>query len=387
MSKRGENIYKRKDGRWEGRLLQEDGNYKYIYGKSYREVKNKKGCIQEEKDSKAEKSIIKKTQASTLFEDWIREDVSGKVKPSTFESYYYCVNKYIIPIFQKTGNDRITDQSIAQFLEIINCNESLAQSTKNKIITIFKIALEGALQKNGQKYIPEVTNAGKRFQRSSAPLEVFSVKEQYRIEQVIRQQGDIRALGVLICFYTGIRLGEVCALKWGNIDFDRGTMMIENSIVRTKNFQECNEKTKTKLEVNSPKSLSSLRSIPLPEFLLDQMKASRCADNTFVLSGKGKPIDPRTFQREFKMILKEAGVRDRKLHAIRHTFATRALEAGVDVKTLSELMGHANATITLRVYAHSLMEQKIVAINRIGEYCLRSINSKGCAVNSAVKSY
>jgi len=384
MSKRGENIYKRKDGRWEGRLLQEDGSYKYIYGKSYREVKNKKSGIQEEKENKAEKSIAKKTQASILFEQWIREDVSGKVKPSTLESYYYCVKNYIIPVFQKMGNDRITDQTIGQFVEYISCDESLAQSTKNKIISIFKIALEGVLQRNGENYLPEIVAPSKRSD-SSAPLEVFSSKEQYRIEQVVRKQENVRALGVLICFYTGIRLGEICALKWGNIDFDSGTMMIENSISRTKNFQESDQQAKTKLVVSSPKSLSSFRRIPLPDFLLNQMKVFRHADSTFVLSSKGKPIDPRTFQREFKMILNQANVKNRKLHAIRHTFATRALEAGVDVKTLSELMGHSNANITLRVYAHSLMEQKIVAINRIGEYCLRNINPQVSAVNSAVK--
>ena len=384
MSKRGENIYKRKDGRWEGRLLLADGKYKYIYGKSYREVKNKKSGIPEGREYTAEKSIVNGTQASALFERWMKEDVSGKVKSSTFESYYYCLKKYIIPFFKKKGNDRITDQSISQFLEYINCNDNLAQSTKNKTISIFKIALGGALQKIGQHYSSDKTNLGKRSNFSS-PLDVFSSKEQYQIEEVVRQLKNVRALGVLICFYTGIRLGEVCALKWGNIDFDSKTMLIESSIVRTKNFQEDINKTKTTLVVSSPKSPSSFRRIPLPDFLLNEMKVFQRVESKFVLSGTERPMDPRTFQREFKMILSKAKVKDRKLHAIRHTFATRALEAGVDVKTLSELMGHSNANITLRVYAHSLMEHKILAINRIGEYCLNNFYPPTIAVNSAVK--
>ncbi|WP_341540169.1 site-specific integrase [Hydrogenispora ethanolica] len=198
--------------------------------------------------------------------------------------------------------------------------------------------------------------------------QVFSIKEQRLVENAALDFGDRRELGILLCFYTGIRLGELCALKWSDIDMEAGTMSIMRTVSRTKNFLQ--DKNKTALLIGAPKSQKSVRKIPLPDFLLklsDEWKLSTANENCYLLSDSQTPIDPRTYQKLYKKVLANAGVKDRKFHAIRHTFATRALELGVDIKTLSEILGHSNVSITLNIYAHSLMEQKRIAIDKLNE--------------------
>ena len=177
-----------------------------------------------------------------------------------------------------------------------------------------------------------------------------------------------------MCFYTGIRLGELCALKWKDLDLETGTLSVNRTVSRVRNLEDGEDKTM--LFVGSPKSRKSLRKIPLPEFLLQRLKAKRGEfdEEDYIYSGNQQPYDPRRFQKLYKRILNQAGVTDRKFHAIRHTFATRALELGVDIKTISELLGHSSVSITLNIYAHSLMEQKKAAIEKFND--LYEFNAK-----------
>jgi integrase len=192
------------------------------------------------------------------------------------------------------------------------------------------------------------------------------MKEQRILEQAAFMSPDKRALGIILCFYTGIRLGELCALRWRDIDLEAGTMYIGNTVSRIRNFQSV--ESKTMLHIGTPKSKTSTRKIPLPGFLLElakELKPGIKSEEHFILSNKNTPFEPRVYQKLYKRILKDTGIKDRKFHAIRHTFATRALEVGVDIKTLSEILGHSNVTITLNIYAHSLMEQKKAAIEKL----------------------
>lgn len=364
MARRGENIYKRKDGRWEARLLIEKGKYRYFYGKTYKDAKLKMRLFQENAKLHKEKQAEQKTNAYLLLEGWLQKQVTLKnVKPLTYESYYHCMNKHILPFFQNEQTNKITMDTVSQFTKTLGENELLADTSKKKIFTIFKIALKEILKDelNSASILATV----KPPKLETREVEIFSIKEQRCLEACALQSQDQRALGIILCLYTGIRLGELCALTWGDIDWESGFMSITKTVSRVKTFKQ--DSKKTELIVGTPKSRNSMRKIPVPEFLLKLVKQRNLweeNEDAFVLSGKETPIDPRIFQKLYKKLIKEANLRDRKFHAIRHTFATRGLELGVDIKTISEILGHSNVSITLNIYAHSLIEQKKAAMEK-----------------------
>lgn len=365
MPRKGENIYKRKDGRWEGRSLQSNGKYRYFYASTYREVRAKMKEAWQERENERKVTIQLPTNPGEVFQRWLAETVSGRVKPSTYESYYHCIHGYVIPYFKSLENQPMSQSSVCGFVKYIFENTSISQAYKRKIISVFKMSIREIYKDfpNQSKLLEAaVLPTGKIHQE----VEVFTIKEQRMLEHAAFMSPDKKALGIILCFYTGIRLGELCALRWRDFDLEAGTMSIGNTVSRIRNFKP--NGSKTLLHVGTPKSKTSARKIPLPRFLLElarEQKPGIKSEDHFVLSNKNTPFEPRVYQKLYKRILKEAGIKDRKFHAIRHTFATRALEVGVDIKTLSEILGHSNVTITLNIYAHSLMEQKKAAIEKL----------------------
>lgn len=364
MPRRGENIYKRKDGRWEGRILRPGGKYQYVYAATYKEVKEKKKSLQEAVERSLPLNTDTIHNGAKAFTAWLHGDLMNRVKPSTYESYYRCITKYVIPFYQEKGHEQISVQTTMDFSNRLNNCEDISVSYSRKILTIYKTALHDLLK--GTSECGPVLNGVSMPRNISNEVQVFSVKEQRMIEKSIIESPDKRSIGILLCFYTGIRLGEVCGLKWGDIDFEAGAMVVTRTVSRVKNFKETGKKTI--LSIGMPKSIHSIRKIPLPDFLLDlalKHKMDASDDNCFVLSNEEYPLEPRTYQKLFQTILRHSGVKSRKFHAIRHTFATRALELGVDIKTLSEILGHSNVSITLNIYAHSMFEQKKKAIEKL----------------------
>lgn len=380
MARRGENIYKRKDGRWEGRSLNKSGKYHYFYAKTYKEVKEK---MKDFKEDKEKVKSIKYNNASEQFLTWLTGDVSSRVKPSTYESYYSCVYKHIIPFFMKSEHNCIEKNSVSGFVTYIREDVLIAETSKKKILAIFKIALKEILKTSPQLH--ELLELVKLPSTDYGEVQVFTSKEQRTIEQGALNAKDACSIGVILCFYTGIRLGELCALKWSDIDFESGTMSILRTVSRIRVFDS--KENKTTLHVGLPKSRKSIRKIPLPEFLLNLLTSSSLytGNNTcFIFTGNEDPYNPRRFQKMFKKILRDNHIVDRKFHAIRHTFATRALELGVDIKTVSELLGHSGVSITLNVYAHSLMEHKKAAINKFNDLYIMNAENAKLAVNYPV---
>lgn len=384
MPRRGENIYKRRDGRWEGRILKQDGKYLYFYGKSYKELKEKMKKNTEDKPNKNINQINQSITAQMLFQTWLEEHVAQKVKPTTYESYYHCIHKYVLPYFRQPENEHITKDSVQGFVQILQEDTSIAQTSKARVLSIFKAALKHILQNSQESfYLVELVKFPKVYYKE---VQVFTMNEQRLMEYEVLRSKDQRALGIIICFYTGIRLGELCALKWSDIDMETGIMSVNRTVSRIKTFQE--EGNKTELFVGTPKSRKSFRKIPLPSFLLKILMESRStstSEESYVLTDKDVPIDPRVYQKFFKRVLQNAGVKERKFHAIRHTFATRALELGVDIKTLSEILGHSSVGITLNIYAHSLMDQKKIAIDKFNDMHLTNMNGALIAVTKSVK--
>jgi len=366
MPRRGENVYKRKDGRWEGRVLESGGKYKYVYAKTYKEVKARQRNYEDySKELNKQKSNTSKNTAE-LFQSWMVCSLSKRVKPSTYESYYWCTTKYIIPFFSRPGNECLSKLTVTQFVNAIRENPALSVSYQRKIVTIFKLAIKEILadSPNQLDLLQNIKSTG----AAGTPIQAYSVIEQQQIEKTALSSDDSRALGIVLCFYTGIRLGELCALKWSDIDFEAGTLSISKTVSRIKTFNP--EKQKTALIVGTPKSQKSVRKIPLPAFLLrqlNQLESGTRERNNFIFSHNTIPADPRSYQRFYKQLVLKAGVEYRKFHVIRHSFATRALEIGIDIKTLSEILGHSNVSITLNVYAHSLLEQKKIAIDKLND--------------------
>lgn len=163
-------------------------------------------------------------------------------------------------------------------------------------------------------------------------------------------------IGIWISLYAGLRIGEICALRWSDICFDTAILTVNGTQARTENG----------VEITSPKSRTSRREIPIPKVLFEKLKTmpKNCE---FILSKNGKSVDVRTYRRYFKRLLQKANLPDIKYHALRHTFSTRALEVGMDYKTLSEILGHSSVGITLDLYAHSLKEHKQKQMNKLDE--------------------
>ena len=385
MPRRGENIYKRKDGRWESRIPKPEGKYQYIYAKTYREVKEKKKSCQEQIKLCETKPSEGIDNAAELFESWLNNGVLNQVKPSTYGNYYCSMKKYVIPFFLGAGNERITESSVTRFVKSIKGNNSLAESSKGKILMVFKTALRQILK--GAADCSSILELIKLPKTENTPVQVFSIKEQRLVEYEALHSENMAAHGIVLCFYTGIRLGELCALKWSDIDFEAGIMSVSRTVSRVKNLKR--DGNKTILLIGTPKSKKSVRKIPLPNFMLKhsaEFKTRYANENDYVISGTDTPIDPRTYQKLYKKIIESAGIQYRKFHAIRHTFATRALEVGIDIKTLSDILGHANVSITLNIYTHSLMEQKKIAMDKLNNMHITYMNSTPLAVTNSVVS-
>lgn len=171
------------------------------------------------------------------------------------------------------------------------------------------------------------------------------------LENSLSEKNDI---GILICLYMGLRIGELCALKWSDVDF-------ENKVIHIRGTQS---RIDGKLTITTPKSKASIRAIPIPNILLDKLKEHKNNDK-YLLSNKGGMVEVRAYRRRFKALLKTSNLPDIKFHALRHTFSSRALEVGMDYKTLSEILGHASVSITMDLYVHSLDEHKKNQMNKL----------------------
>lgn len=179
-----------------------------------------------------------------------------------------------------------------------------------------------------------------------------------KLTNALLDDTDLVKLGVLLSLYTGIRLGEVCALKWENLNIADGILSVRETMQRIKDTSN-HSVTKTKIIITEPKSKSSVRDIPLPPFVTEIAKGFQGSGNTFILTGeRTRFIEPRTMQNRFKSIVKEINIDDANYHALRHTFATRCIEVDFEIKTLSEILGHSNVNITLNRYVHSSLDLK-----------------------------
>lgn len=356
------NIYKRKDGRWEGRYFKEydsKGKIKYgsIYAKTYYEVKVKLNNIVPDFLKNPEKKID--IDFKDVCYEWL-ENKKRNIKQSSYAKYSFEIERYIIPQFRKCKLYEIDKNSLC---DLITSNRQLSQKTLKHISIIFK-SIVGYIN---EKYDSNIELKDYQFiSISDKNYNVLLVPEQKKLEKYLLKKTNLSKLGVYLCLYTGLRIGELCALKWSNIDLENGILTVNKTMQRIQNTDN-NSYTKTKIIIEVPKSDTSIRDIPLPKHIINLLKKYKSLNrsNLYFLTGNINYIEPRTLQNKFKKYLEKSGVENINFHALRHTFATRAIESGMDVKSVSEILGHSTVKMTLEKYVHITMEQKRKQINKL----------------------
>lgn len=353
MARKGENIRKRNDGRWEGRyLILENGKTRYhsIYAKSYAEVKMKlievRNCFEDViEDVILDEDVI----INDVAECWLNQ-VKQERKSSTYVKYETIYRIYIKDAFGHEKISYLNSTSVSGFFPD-TCSESTIKSIYCVINQIISYS---------HQYFKttEILVKRKNVQRKNTVIRVFSQSEQRCLVRYLYQNMDVYKLGILLCLSVGLRLGEICALRWEDIDFDMRILHVKRTVQRIA-FEKSGRKTD--LIENEPKTASSKREIPISDQLYDLLKEFKCSD-IYLLNGR-HPLEPRTYQYKFKRYLKAAGIQDANFHVLRHTFATNCIGYGADVKSVSEILGHSDVKITLNRYVHPTLDTKRSNIN------------------------
>lgn len=353
MPRRRDGIYHRKDGLWEARYVKEvdlTGKKKYgsVYGHSYKEAREKRQdalihIVLYQKPPSARRITVKELAA-----EWLLVNQS-RLKPSTCQRYQGFLKKHLEGSLGAMEVLYVTTVTIHQF-SMERLSSGLAPQTVNAILTMLHSILKYG-HRQYQLPLPEIIY----LSVEKKEMRVLSQEEQKKLVAYLMQDLDACKLGVLVALYTGLRVGELCALKWEDIWKDNITVR------RTMQRLKKDNTDGTELHIGSPKTKTSLRTIPIPSFLQEQIEPFRKPDlmeSYFLASKPGEVIEPRTMQYRFHRYLEEAGIDKANFHSLRHTFATRCVEAGFEIKSLSEVLGHANVQTTLNKYVHSSFDLK-----------------------------
>lgn len=289
---------------------------------------------------------------------WLESKIRPTAKERTYLKYKQLAEKYLLPQLGEREIEKITVLELQTICSTLS-RETLASNTVNGIVSVLKSSLKDAyrfgLVERDLSY--GIVRAKSREKR----IESFDRKEQALLERYALRSGNQKLFGIVLALYTGVRIGELLALTWEDVDFQKGMLSI------TKSCRDSWEGNRYKKIFDTPKTSNSERVIPVAKELLKRLKIMKKeSKGKFIITGKSEyGAEVRSFQRTFSSVLKKLNLPHRGFHSLRHTFATRAIEAGMDVKTLSEILGHSDPTITLRRYAHSMLEYKKEMMNKI----------------------
>lgn len=293
-------------------------------------------------------------------EEWLAIYVKPLMKERTYEKYRRIADRQIIPALGHYEMDALNGILLQKFVVgLSGCG--YAPNTVNGVVGVLNNSLRRA---ESCKVIP--LSPSERLVRPKAKekrVECFSVAEQRRMETYIRERKKPKLFGIILCLYTGLRIGELMALTWDDVDLEKGMISV------TKSCHDGSSGGRYKRVTEEPKTENSTRMIPIARQLIRELKRlKKELGGTYVVTNGKKELSVRSYQRTFELLLKRLEIPHRGFHALRHTFATRALECGMDVKTLSELLGHKNPAVTLKRYVHSMVEHKTEMINKLGKY-------------------
>lgn len=357
--RKGENIFKRKDGRWEARYIKDyelSGKIKYgfCYGKTYKEAKEK--ATKHKAALLAGKPTLQtgtRHRFGFYCDEWLRLR-KNKIRESTYIKYDTVIEKHIKPKLGGCYPQGITS-GIAEDFSAELMDEGLAVKTVHDILAVLHGVLKyTAAQLPGAFPVVEIIYP----KESRREMRVLNRDEQERLVAYLLNGTDVCKFGVLLMLLTGVRIGELCALKWGNINLEEQTIRIDATLYRLHDTAMESD-SRTRIVIGAPKSDTSLRIVPLTDYAAELCRRFAVRnENTYVLTGTAEYMEPRTLQYRIEKYTRDCGLDGVHAHTLRHTFATRAVEVGFEIKSLSEVLGHANTTITLERYVHSSMELK-----------------------------
>lgn len=281
-----------------------------------------------------------------------------RVKESTLANYHYKAHKYILPYFGDFNVVAITCDDICCLEKKLKA-DNLSAKYLHDIFVLLKSILMFASQ------LYDIPNPMEHFhmpKNGKTEKEMLTKKDQRILEQYIATHHSLATLGIALAKSTGLRIGELCALQWADIDLNKQILTVRKTMLR---IQTPEGERKTKRIITDPKSVSSSRCIPIPSCLIPFLQEFSRESEFYVLSGKKKPIEPRAMEKRFEVVLGKAGLPKVSFHALRHMFATNCIQLNFDMKTLSELLGHSSVGITMGTYVHSSLEQKAECMNRL----------------------
>ena len=351
------NIYHRKDGRWEGRIPSnqtpgQGGRYTAFYGKTKEEVAAKMSQFR----TKFVTADISLTVAE-LYVEWLRCN-QPRLKESTIANYMMKAEKHILPAF---GACQVTSLTLNEVYDFIRQKQEAGLS--NRYISDILVLMKSVFRYGVMRYrINNPIDGLVMPKRHKSEVRLLTKSEQERLEQYIAENRSLTTLGIALSKSTGLRIGELCALQWEDIDLEKRILTVRKTMQRIR----CkNGNRKTKLIITDPKTENSRRAIPIPAFLIGFLRQYQSVGKDYVLSGTQKPVEPRTMQHRFVRVLKNANLPSVHFHSLRHNFASNCIALGFDVKALSEILGHSNVEITLDLYVHSSFEQKVEYMSRL----------------------
>lgn len=301
---------------------------------------------------------------SSMADEWLSIHMP-QFKPSTVARYTHELDAYLKPHF---GDQEISGIQRADLLRLGSemlltggmKGKGLAPATVNSLLSLMKNILQFACQ---EKSVPVADTKHISVRQPQKRMRVLTVAEQRRFVAFLSANPNPRNAGILLTLYTGLRIGEICALKWGDIDLADHLLHVRRTMQRVRR-QEAGDK-KTAILILPPKSACSVRTIPLPQEIVNLLKKHKSGAETYLLTGKEKWVEPRVLQDYFQKTAKKNGLQGVTYHTLRHTFATRCVELGFDVKSLSELLGHSNVAITMNRYVHPSMDLKKKNMNKL----------------------
>lgn len=314
--------------------------------------------------------MLFKAKNKILYEEWIWNWLSNKkdyIKESTYANYSNIISNHIASdlgkyYINKLNNKILQDYLISKYKTgRLDKTGGLSSKTIKDIIAIIKSSLKAAVKEE----LIENINLDFIYPRTNSKYKIytFSKLDQDNLTRYILKNKSSKSLGVLLTLYSGIRIGELCALQWKDIDFKKNILHINKTLQRV--YIKDEEYQMSKILITNPKTHNAERDIPINKDFSNELKKFKTNPNDYILSCTNKWIEPRTYRRFFEGILNKANIEKNNFHSLRHTFATNCIKLGIDYKTVSELLGHATVNITLNLYVHPQMSQKKKCINLI----------------------
>lgn len=309
----------------------------------------------------------KKILYRELIFDWLNYK-QNYVKESTFANYSNIVYNHLIPsfgdVYLRNINHNLLQQYIFDKFKSGKVYEEggLSEKSIKDIMMVLKNSLKYAMNQG----IMDQINLDFKYPKNNKKQKVYilSKREQKKITEYILNDLTPKNLGILISLYSGMRIGEICALKWSDIDFKNNIIHVNKTLQRIY-LKENSNSTVSKIIISSPKTINSNRDIPISRDFADIIKPLKINSKFYVLTSSLECIEPRAYRKHFASMLKKINIKPINFHSLRHTFATNCISLGIDYKTVSDLLGHSDINITLNLYVHPNLSQKKKCMNII----------------------